>query len=412
MTDLIAVPEGKILAGKLTAGMDKTFDWTLARLEKALARLEKDLARLENALIGMGKALTWLGKAALGKALTGLEKTKTLAEWDLPAFVRTPLGGQIARTGLAALASAVAAMVICALLPSRSTSPVPSPDHQAGARAERIVPQASAGFDVAKVWTEERASIYATANPGTRVARADAWEPAGGMSILMGTRFPIAAPSGEDTRTAKAEPSVPLPLPSPLPRANDGRRQAAGRKAPAQRTPQVASLPPEAPEPGYFEFFRKLFGNPDHAAQAMLAANPKTVIYDIEKRVVYLPNGDKLEAHSGYGQWMDDPASVDRKNLGVTPPNVYAVSFREKLFHGVRALRLTPVGTGNMYGRDGMLAHSYMLGEDGQSNGCVSVRDYQRFLQAYEDGAFKQMIVVRSVEGSPAQVASVQSGSL
>ena len=206
---------------------------------------------------------------------------------------------------------------------------------------------------------------------------------------------------------------MPLPLPAPVARLNDAKRPAAGRKAPAQAEPQVASLPPQTPEPGYFDFFRKLFANPDHAAQAMLAANPKTAIYDIEKRVVYLPNGDKLEAHSGYGQWMDDPNSVERKNRGVTPPNVYAVSFREKLFHGVRALRLTPVGTGKMYGRDGMLAHSYMLGDDGQSNGCVSVKDYDKFLQAYEDGAFKQIIVVRHIDDSaPAQVASSTPGNV
>ena len=160
-------------------------------------------------------------------------------------------------------------------------------------------------------------------------------------------------------------------------------------------------------------FLPQFFGNPDHAARAILAANPKTAIYDIEKRVVYLPNGDKLEAHSGYGQWLDDPTSVERKDRGVTPPNVYAVSFREKPFHGVRALRLTPVGDGNMYGRDGMLAHSYMLGEDGQSNGCVSVKDYRKFLQAYENGAFKQLIVVRSVDDvAPSRVASAQPGNV
>ena len=97
----------------------------------------------------------------------------------------------------------------------------------------------------------------------------------------------------------------------------------------------------------------------------------------------------------------------------MTPPNVYAVSFREKPFHGVRALRLTPVGNGNMYGRDGMLAHSYMLGEDGQSNGCVSVKDYQKFLQAYEDGVFKQLIVVRSVDDvAPSRIASAAPGNV
>jgi hypothetical protein len=80
----------------------------------------------------------------------------------------------------------------------------------------------------------------------------------------------------------------------------------------------------------------------------------------------------------------------------MTPPNIYAVSFREKPFHGVRALRMKPVGDGNMYGRDGILAHSYLLGEQGASNGYVSVRDYDKFLQAYEDGKFDRIIVVRS----------------
>jgi hypothetical protein len=94
----------------------------------------------------------------------------------------------------------------------------------------------------------------------------------------------------------------------------------------------------------------------------------------------------------------------------VTPPNVYAVSFREKPFHGVRALRMKPVGSGNMYGRDGILAHSYLLGDGGASNGCISVQDYDRFLKAYEDGKFNQIIVLRSAdEPVPSQVASAQA---
>ena len=100
--------------------------------------------------------------------------------------------------------------------------------------------------------------------------------------------------------------------------------------------------------------------------------------------------------------------------ISIAPPNVYAISFREKPFHGVRALRLTPVDTGNMYGRDGILAHSYMLGEDGQSNGSVSVKNYQKFLQAYENGGFNQLIVVRSVDdaAAPSRVASARPGSV
>ena len=60
---------------------------------------------------------------------------------------------------------------------------------------------------------------------------------------------------------------------------------------------------------------------------------------------------------------------------GPTPPSVYELTPRETLFHGVQALRMTPVGEGSVFGRAGLLAHPYMLGPDGQSNGCVSFKD-------------------------------------
>jgi hypothetical protein len=107
-----------------------------------------------------------------------------------------------------------------------------------------------------------------------------------------------------------------------------------------------------------------------------------------------LPNGEKLEAHSGFGNLLDNARYVNKKNLGPTPPNVYRLSMREALFHGVRAIRLEPVGDGNMYGRVGMLAHPYMLGPNGQSNGCVSVQDYPKFLNAFLRGDIDRLIVV------------------
>jgi hypothetical protein len=119
-----------------------------------------------------------------------------------------------------------------------------------------------------------------------------------------------------------------------------------------------------------------------------------TAIYDIEARTVYLPNGEALEAHSGLGNLADDPRYVHVKNRGSTPPNLYKLTERESLFHGIRALRLTPQGDAKMYGRDGILAHSYMLGGNGQSNGCVSFRDYNKFLQAFLRGEINQIRVV------------------
>jgi hypothetical protein len=127
---------------------------------------------------------------------------------------------------------------------------------------------------------------------------------------------------------------------------------------------------------------------------APTAADLRTAVYDIEAHTVYLPSGLKLEAHSGLGEWMDDPDSLRRKNRGVTPPNVYELKLRESLFHGVQAIRMNPVDEDKMFGRDGILAHSYMLGPNGQSNGCVSFKDYDQFLRAFQRGEVNRMIVL------------------
>jgi hypothetical protein len=128
---------------------------------------------------------------------------------------------------------------------------------------------------------------------------------------------------------------------------------------------------------------------------------PRTAIYDIAAQMVYLPNGERLEAHSGLGPMMDDPSTVRHRNRGVTPPNTYELTLREQLFHGVQAIRLNPVDEDKMFGRDGMLAHSYMLGPNGQSNGCVSFKDYPRFLRAYLRGEIERIVVVPRLTRPP-----------
>lgn len=128
-----------------------------------------------------------------------------------------------------------------------------------------------------------------------------------------------------------------------------------------------------------------------------LGYDGQTAVYDISARAVYLPNGNKLEAHSGLGGLMDNPAYVDQRMVGATPPNVYDLRPRERLFHGVAALRMTPVGENEMHGRTGLLVHSYLLGPNGDSNGCVSIKDYDRFLAAYQNGEVKRLIVVPSL---------------
>jgi hypothetical protein len=163
--------------------------------------------------------------------------------------------------------------------------------------------------------------------------------------------------------------------------------------------------------------FNKLFGKPksegptlayaaadggvasDAAPTILFDGMPKydqyTAVYDISARKVYMPDGSELEAHSGLGSRIDDPKNVHMKMHGATPPHVYDLTMREALFHGVEAIRLTPVGgEGRIFGRVGLLAHTYMLGPRGDSNGCVSFRDYSAFLQAFKKGLVKRMVVV------------------
>lgn len=170
---------------------------------------------------------------------------------------------------------------------------------------------------------------------------------------------------------------VPLPQPRPEPPAV-----------------VAAATAPAASEP------RATVGRTDMSVLPEIGS--RTAIYDISARTVYLPGGRKLEAHSGLGDKMDDPRYVRVRNRGPTPPNVYTLSLRERPFHGVRAIRLNPVDENNMFGRDGILAHSYMLGPNGQSNGCVSFSNYPAFLNAFMKGEVERMVVVARLPKSPA----------
>jgi hypothetical protein len=124
-----------------------------------------------------------------------------------------------------------------------------------------------------------------------------------------------------------------------------------------------------------------------------------TAVYDISAHMVYLPDGSKLEAHSGLGNKLDDPGSANVRMRGVTPPHIYELKPRETLFHGVPALRLTPIGGDDaIFGRTGLLAHTFMLGPNGDSNGCVSFRDYDAFLNAYRNQGIKRLAVVARID--------------
>ncbi len=181
----------------------------------------------------------------------------------------------------------------------------------------------------------------------------------------------------------------------------------------SRRSNRPKSCPRQRRPPPHNSFFDKLFGGINHPqGQALAYAETEdgavegtrplaavvpydqyTAVYDISTHTVYLPSGRRLEAHSGLGDAFDDPRYVREKMRGPTPPGLYNLQPREQLFHGVAALRLVPVG-GDPFGRVGLLAHRFMLGPRGDSNGCVSFRNYEAFLDAYRTGQVKRIAVV------------------
>ncbi len=234
------------------------------------------------------------------------------------------------------------------------------------------------------------------------------------------------APAANLARSAPAPMMVPLPVPRPPELAARPERDPARTAARRVSRRQAAVAP--APVQDERSFIEKLFGMGDEPkpalAYAALGTNaadkafrsrivPPTVgvapqpappvpgngvaVYDIKGQVVILPNGERLEAHSGLGSHMDDPDKVHVRMKGATPPGTYDLTERETLFHGVRAIRMTPVGGSEaIHNRTGILAHSYMLGPNGASNGCVSFKDYNKFLQAYLSGQVQRIVVVAS----------------
>src|SRR5262245_18313465 len=222
---------------------------------------------------------------------------------------------------------------------------------------------------------------------------------------------PEPAQVAEVPATTSAQPGIPMP-----------------KSRPAGADTQVAAAPADnAPKPEDRSFFQKLTDmlpsgrirlasltpdsglfsqGPDLAA---LGYDRQTAVYDITAHAVYLPSGISLEAHSGMGDLRDSPNHVQQRMVGATPPATYELKPREKLFHGVAALRMNPVDGTSTFGRSGLLAHSYMLGPNGDSNGCISIKNYDRFLKAYNDGEINRIVVVPALSGSTQARASSES---
>jgi hypothetical protein len=263
--------------------------------------------------------------------------------------------------------------------------------------------------------------------------------PSNVYASLFDPRFSLDRPSGF-TNDAPQRPDLVALTPSPpafsaanrttpdipLPPTRDRATKSAASTAPRLGPIRTAAgrdggpgtqaaLDTATNRPTFFQsIFEKLFGKSAPVRLAYAATDDAglsvgrsiaagrydrwTAVYDISTHTVYMPDGTRLEAHSGLGSWLDDPRHPDEKMRGVTPPNTYDLEVRESLFHGVRALRLIPQDEEKVFGRRGLLAHTYMLGPNGDSNGCVSIKNYDAFLQAYLKHEIKQLAVVTRLE--------------
>ena len=238
--------------------------------------------------------------------------------------------------------------------------------------------------------------------PFTATAPIVASNPHGLHSLGPGSS---ASPTPVSRKQELAIASKLEPLPPPPASAPPEPRSAPAASSPiVSHLAAIAPLPPSRPVE-----FGLSAATPAPVSRLVLSYSARgdtngpssrydhwTAVYDLSTHTVYLPNGARLEAHSGLGDRLDDPQHVNEVNRGATPPHLYDLTLREGPFHGVQALRLNPVG-GGIFGRVGLLAHPYMLGPNGDSNGCVSFKDYDAFLAAYQSGQVKRLAVVASL---------------
>src|SRR6516162_2350363 len=291
--------------------------------------------------------------------------------------------------------------LLAALLPT----PSPNQINLAGARGDKLVVVAKRGdklvilkpsllaANVAISLFDPRSSLGSSTATFTNSTSLQGDAPTRSLPLAVAGNPPNIPPL--PSRGERVAQKVVLPMPRP----------ASAPRIAADRLPAKPSI--------LATIFQKLFGKPAPVKLAYAAADDGglgvgqtagarydqwTAVYDISAHIVYMPDGSQLEAHSGLGSWLDDPNHADEKMRGVTPPNVYNLGLREELFHGVRALRLIPQDEGKMFGRAGLLAHSFLLGPNGDSNGCVSIRNYDAFLQAYLNHDVKRLVVVAHLD--------------
>jgi hypothetical protein len=301
------------------------------------------------------------------------------------------LGATAAKTATPASATASTSA------PASSSTPA-SASAQAASPSQRLAKAKAALTNFALLFDPRFSGTAPGTFTGTAPAQPHGWQVASAAPQAAqpsGLKVASIAPNAEHSA---AGATMPVPQPAPVQTRSAALHDAAHHLV-AKAAADTRTI------------FEKLFGKPLAAPVTLAYADADgattsdggiydhtTAVYDISAHTVYLPDGTTLEAHSGLGALLDDPSHADARDRGVTPPTLYDLKPREALFHGVQALRLIPVEEGTTYGRSGLLAHTYMLGPKGDSNGCVSFRDYNAFLDAYESHKITRLAVVTHLD--------------
>ncbi len=357
----------------------------------------------------------WFGAAALGCVVLGagwtvysnvlgasVYPTVGSAGYDEPVIKRAP------KVALREAGEAINEAF--ALLPDRLQVAAPISremfnERFAAAATQGVESNAASAAPATRV-AEAKDMAKDTPKPSVIAKVAEANKPQGPAKIADAAK----AKRGADAQVqlASADPAQIVPAPEAKPKSFADRAKAAVMSITGPRQSMVEKLwGKREPSGGLLAY-----ASADASVTAAIAPkeqNPMfggappyerdTAVYDITAKTVYLPDGTRLEAHSGLGSNLDDPRSQRTRMRGVTPPHIYTLKPREALFHGVPALRLTPIGGESaIYGRDGLLAHTFMLGPNGDSNGCVSFKDYYAFLDAYRNKGIRKLAVLARVD--------------
>ncbi|OJY46108.1 MAG: hypothetical protein BGP08_07210 [Rhizobiales bacterium 64-17] len=327
---------------------------------------------------------------------------------ERPVTVLTPPAQKPAR-----IASAEPARNVTVLAKTAKPAPRPQAAASAGDRPKDDLKApyqlASADTGLAPAPTPLARAVKTLAITRDSAAETDI---TGSLGKAAEAKTPDSKPEHKPGKVALAAPGKP-----------DAKAEAKSHAIPSDaikaETPKTVLAKPVPPKPARpLTPHEKLYGpvrlaslgvvTPDTLPNTVRDANGglpvapydrNTAVYVITSKRVYLPDGTSLEAHSGLGQYMDNPKFAHLRMRGVTPPHVYTMKMREALFHGVEAIRLNPIGGERaIFGRDGLLAHTYMLGPNGQSNGCVSFKDYRAFLTAFKSGRINRLAVISHLD--------------